>query len=1206
MGVEVDWMMAEPEGGSSSDRSQHSDDASGQSPQASDSQASGSPSGNDAGSEQSPSPGEGPSQQSGDDVCYVVHHNMADIETTTMPVIVDSFSAHDFPNFGFFKFGVPVMDGNSWNLPVTPDMGEGKPGDKTCLICGDRATGLHYGIVSCEGCKGFFKRSICNKRVYRCSRNKNCVMSRKQRNRCQYCRLLKCLQMGMNRKAIREDGMPGGRNKSIGPVEISEEEIERIMSGKEFEEEEQQEASSTTNADGSLSFSTQANGMGGIQGLNGVGGLDLSSLNYGSLSQGVLADKSQGSNTYMPGLPSYGNAHSMAIPTSMGHLDPQSATLLDQLLRAEDFDPLHTHIMVEDDYEVSKHELFCLLCKIADEMLFRQITWIKKLPFLSEISISDLSTLLTNTWHEISFLSALCVHKPQLFGEFGSIILKYQPTNEELEQFSDDGMEIVERTMYLSGKLHQMKITKEEFVCMKVINFLNQDVKNLRDAELIESVNKRFWYACQDYIEAQYPHQPTRFRELMMCLPEIRYVTSKILDIPIEHLPLLFKAIMHSCKVNSGHPSILCYVVHHNMADIETTTMPVIVDSFSAHDFPNFGFFKFGVGEGKPGDKTCLICGDRATGLHYGIVSCEGCKGFFKRSICNKRVYRCSRNKNCVMSRKQRNRCQYCRLLKCLQMGMNRKAIREDGMPGGRNKSIGPVEISEEEIERIMSGKEFEEEEQQEASSTTNADGSLSFSTQANGMGGIQGLNGVGGLDLSSLNYGSLSQGVLADKSQGSNTYMPGLPSYGNAHSMAIPTSMGHLDPQSATLLDQLLRAEDFDPLHTHIMVEDDYEVSKHELFCLLCKIADEMLFRQITWIKKLPFLSEISISDLSTLLTNTWHEISFLSALCVHKPQLFGEFGSIILKYQPTNEELEQFSDDGMEIVERTMYLSGKLHQMKITKEEFVCMKVINFLNQDVKNLRDAELIESVNKRFWYACQDYIEAQYPHQPTRFRELMMCLPEIRYVTSKILDIPIEHLPLLFKAIMHSCKVNSGHPSISCIPSVPVQISFLSALCVHKPQLFGEFGSIILKYQPTNEELEQFSDDGMEIVERTMYLSGKLHQMKITKEEFVCMKVINFLNQEILFLDILDVKNLRDAELIESVNKRFWYACQDYIEAQYPHQPTRFRELMMCLPEIRYVTSKILDIPIEHLPLLFKAIMHSCKVNSGHPSICVSA
>lgn len=76
--------------------------------------------------------------------------------------------------------------------------------------------------------------------------------------------------------------------------------------------------------------------------------------------------------------------------------------------------------------------------------------------------------------------------------------------------------------------------------------------------------------------------------------------------------------------------------------------------------------------------RTCLICGDRATGLHYGIISCEGCKGFFKRSICNKRVYRCSRDKNCEMSRKQRNRCQYCRLLKCLQMGMNRKGEESD------------------------------------------------------------------------------------------------------------------------------------------------------------------------------------------------------------------------------------------------------------------------------------------------------------------------------------------------------------------------------------------------------------------------------------------------------------------------------------------------------------------------------------------------
>ena len=88
--------------------------------------------------------------------------------------------------------------------------------------------------------------------------------------------------------------------------------------------------------------------------------------------------------------------------------------------------------------------------------------------------------------------------------------------------------------------------------------------------------------------------------------------------------------------------------------------------------------------------KQCLICGDGASGLHYGIISCEGCKGFFKRSITNKKMYKCHGGAgptatshagggvqggggHCVMTRRQRNRCQYCRLYKCLSSGMNRK-----------------------------------------------------------------------------------------------------------------------------------------------------------------------------------------------------------------------------------------------------------------------------------------------------------------------------------------------------------------------------------------------------------------------------------------------------------------------------------------------------------------------------------------------------
>lgn len=66
-----------------------------------------------------------------------------------------------------------------------------------CMICEDKATGLHYGIITCEGCKGFFKRTVQNRRVYTCVADGGCEITKAQRNRCQYCRFKKCIEQGM-------------------------------------------------------------------------------------------------------------------------------------------------------------------------------------------------------------------------------------------------------------------------------------------------------------------------------------------------------------------------------------------------------------------------------------------------------------------------------------------------------------------------------------------------------------------------------------------------------------------------------------------------------------------------------------------------------------------------------------------------------------------------------------------------------------------------------------------------------------------------------------------------------------------------------------------------------------------------------------------------------------------------------------------------
>nr|ASL70501.1 nuclear receptor [Brachionus rotundiformis] len=102
---------------------------------------------------------------------------------------------------------------------TTPSKPRGATYDgNKCMICSDRASGFHYGVLACEGCKGFFKRvckeklkgentsentilSLQNKR--HCVFGGNCEINVRTRNRCQYCRIQKCIDLGMSKDGIK-------------------------------------------------------------------------------------------------------------------------------------------------------------------------------------------------------------------------------------------------------------------------------------------------------------------------------------------------------------------------------------------------------------------------------------------------------------------------------------------------------------------------------------------------------------------------------------------------------------------------------------------------------------------------------------------------------------------------------------------------------------------------------------------------------------------------------------------------------------------------------------------------------------------------------------------------------------------------------------------------------------------------------------------
>ena len=103
----------------------------------------------------------------------------------------------------------PQMIEAQGDTSPTDDQGQGMQ-HTICKICGDTASGNHFGVLSCEACKSFFRRSIRANARYACRGSRTCAIEKHTRNRCQYCRLQKCVAMGMRKEGtLWNEGMWG-------------------------------------------------------------------------------------------------------------------------------------------------------------------------------------------------------------------------------------------------------------------------------------------------------------------------------------------------------------------------------------------------------------------------------------------------------------------------------------------------------------------------------------------------------------------------------------------------------------------------------------------------------------------------------------------------------------------------------------------------------------------------------------------------------------------------------------------------------------------------------------------------------------------------------------------------------------------------------------------------------------------------------------
>jgi nuclear receptor subfamily 6 group A len=395
-----------------------------------------------------------------------------------------------------------------------------------CAICGDKSSGLHYGSFTCEGCKGFFKRTVQNKRVYTCvGGNGKCPMTKELRNRCQFCRFQKCLQQGLVVQAVREDRMPGGRNGSA---------IYNLYKLK------YRKSRKPNNSGSSTSSSHQA-----------------------SSSSSTTTPSPPSSSTWKTSLSSTNVPSSLALllqqTSSTGQqLSAPSKSLIQQLIDIDKLEDLMDLKGLKDSTKTHSEKLSA----IGDEIVEKLVEWTKRLPFYGELPITVHTQLLTQRWAELVILSSCFYavglnntltakpsgdivsltsieHNLSLLQRRLSVVMeKIVP----LGKIANDTGAFVEQFTHLINAFSKLSVPIEAYVCLKAITLLN--LNNELPSKIDESSSKRISLIQDQFVKALQIHlcqieTGPRLSDIFAWLPLLRSVASLLLEGKMFYVPFL-------------------------------------------------------------------------------------------------------------------------------------------------------------------------------------------------------------------------------------------------------------------------------------------------------------------------------------------------------------------------------------------------------------------------------------------------------------------------------------------------------------------------------------------------------------------------------------------------------------------------------------------------------------------------------------------
>nr|CAD7396944.1 unnamed protein product [Timema poppensis] len=396
-------------------------------------------------------------------------------------------------------------------------------------------------------------------------------------------------------------------------------------------------------------------------------------------------------------------------------------------------------------------------------------------------------------------------------------------------------------------------------------------------------------------------------------------------------------------------------------------------------------------------DIPCKVCQDHSSGKHYGIFACDGCAGFFKRSIRRQRQYVCKAKSegSCMVDKTHRNQCRACRLNKCLEAGMNKDAVQHERGP--RNSTL-----------RRQMALYFKE------------PGSPSSSPLGDFSSGLRPHPPV--LDLALPKVTSTSS-----HNHPRNEHHP------PHHLMTPPPGIA-----AATFLCTPGQAPKFPlgfPLPTPF--------SLHTMEAV-CESAARLLFMNVKWAKNVPAFTNLHFKDQLMLLESSWRELFVLGAAQFLLPMELGPLLASCGALADSERALALLQE--VKVFQDTI---DKFRAMTVDPHEYACLRAIVLFKTafngpsspvsstsgtscpsssptsttttkgDAKTLRDVSAVAALQDHTQLTLNKYISTAHPGQPFRFGKLLLLLPCLRAVSNGTIEelffrrtignIPIERI-----------------------------------------------------------------------------------------------------------------------------------------------------------------------------------------------------